>query len=180
MRKTVFVLLFAASCLAVNAADSACTVKDFRGVYIFHAQATNVAFNTPVTFAGTLTADGNGKITAWKDWGTGPAPVLAPPNFKVVTPLLDRHKEATGLGGEITYKVEPDCRIKVTAMVLQWPTQNPTPIVWLGGLAADGDEALLMNGSEQSPFLSLVTLKRASRKNGKEPSLSPWHDSMGR
>jgi hypothetical protein len=144
-----------------NAGPSACTTRDFRGVYGFHAQAWNVTDNAPLTFAGSLTADGHGKITAWKDVAATAAVPPAPPSFKLVTPVLDRHEQAQSPGSEIVYTVERDCRITISATVLG-PTGDPSPLVLEGGLVSGGEEALLMNASPQSPSGSLVTMKRAS------------------
>jgi hypothetical protein len=149
----------------MNADDSVCANKDFRGIYGFHAQAMNVVNASPLTFAGSLRADGEGKITAWKDVAATAAVVPAPPNFKLVTPVLDRYQEAKSLGSDILYTVEADCRITITAQFLG-PTGNPSPLLWVGGLVSGGDEALLMNASSESPYVSAVTLKRASRNPG--------------
>lgn len=165
MRICRVLALLGAACLIANAEDPACSNKDFRGIYVFHAQASNVTNNALLTFAGSLTADGEGKITAWKDVATTAAATPAPPNFKLVTPVLDRYQEAKSLGSDILYTVEPDCRITVTAQFLG-PTGNASPLVWVGGLVSGGQEALLMNASAQSPYVSLVRLKRASRKDG--------------
>jgi hypothetical protein len=168
MRIVTLVSFYLAACLTAHAEDSACTTKDFRGVYAFHAQGTNVTNNTLITFAGALTADGDGKITSWKDQASIPAtqPIL-PPNFKVVSDVLDRYEQAKSLGGEILYSVEPDCRIKISA-TFQGPTGAPSPLVWTGALAFGGKEALVMNASAQSPYLSLVTMKRAALRTKAE------------
>jgi hypothetical protein len=152
-----------AACSIANAGDAACTNKDFRGIYGFHSQAWNVINNAPLTFAGSLTADGNGKITAFKDVAA------AAINFsKLVTPVLDRYQEAKSLGKEILYTVEPDCRITITSEFLG-PTGAPSVLVWVGSLVYGGDEALLINASQQSPYISLLTVKRASRKRDVAP-----------
>ena len=124
--------------------------------------------NTVVAFAGSLTADGNGKITAWKDQAVIPAiPPIIQPNFKIVTAVHDRYQEAKSLGVEILYFVEPDCRIRVTATFLE-PNGAASPVVWVGTLASGGQEALVMNGSAQSPYFAVVTVKRAAQKGGGE------------
>jgi hypothetical protein len=156
---------FWAACPIVSADDLVCANKDFRGIYGFHAQASNVVNNAPLTFAGSLNADGKGKITAWKDVAAAAAAIPALPNFKLVTPVLDRYQEAKSLGSDILYTVEPDCRITITAQFLG-PSGNPSLLVWVGGLVSKGEEALLMNASPQSPYVSIVTLKRASPSAG--------------
>ena len=165
--KTSMLLAFCVACAIANADNSACANKDFRGIYVFHAHAVSVVNNAALTFAGSLTADGQGKITAWKDVAATAAVTPAPPNFKLVTPVLDRYEEARRLGSDILYTVEPDCRITVTGQFLG-PTGSPSPVVWVGGLGAGGKEALVMNASPQSPYVSLVTLKRASRNAGRQ------------
>lgn len=155
--------IFFLVCLLGQAEEASCTAKDFRGVYAFHAQATNVTNNAPLTFAGSLTANGDGKISAWKDQAVAAASPIVPPNFKLVTDVLDRHEQARSLGTEIVYTVEPDCRIRINGTFLG-PTGMPSPTVWTGALVAGGEEALLMNASAQSPYISIVTVKRAAKK----------------
>jgi len=163
--KTVLVLFVA--CLVGRAENASCTVKDFSGRYAFSAQATNVTNNAILTVAGSLTANGDGKITAWKDQAVTAANPIVPPNFKLVTEVLDRYAQATSLGGEIEYTVEDDCRIKISATFLG-PTGAPSPLVWTGALVSGGEGALLMNASAQSPYISLVTVKRAAKKAEEE------------
>lgn len=57
--------------------------------------------NAPITFAGSLTADGDGKITPWKDWVATAAHPPVPPNFKLAPPLRDIHEQARDFGNEI-------------------------------------------------------------------------------
>lgn len=132
-----------------------CSNAAFRGSYAFHAQGTNLAAGgSPVSFAGVMEADGNGKITAWKDWVALPAQDAPPPQFKDVPPVRDIFALS---GGDIQYTVAGDCRIEISGEV-----ESPlglTPIKMVGGLAGGGREALLINGSAGSPFLTTVTMK---------------------
>jgi hypothetical protein len=159
MRASLVVIPLSAACLYANGNESICAANDFRGTYAFHAQGSNVTNNAPITFAGSLNADGNGKITAWKEWAAVPASPVLPPNLKTVSPVLDRYEQARSLGTEILYTVEADCRISITAEFLG-PTGVRSPLVWVGALASGGEEVLLMNGSAVSPYVSLVTVKR--------------------
>ncbi len=106
--------------------------------------------NAPISFAGSLAADGDGKITAWKDWVATAADPPVPPNFKLVPPLRDIHEQARDLGNEIRYSVEPDCRITISTAV-PGPTGIVTPIIRSDALASGGQEALLVNGLRSKP-----------------------------
>ncbi|HEY3442880.1 MAG TPA: hypothetical protein VGK29_19120 [Paludibaculum sp.] len=159
--------LFFLVCLLGQAEGASCTAKDFSGVYAFHAQATNVTNSAILTFAGSLTANGDGKITAWKDQAVTAANPIVPPEFKLVTDVLDRYEQARSLGAEIVYTVGRDCLIKINGTFLG-PTGAPSPLVWAGALVAGGKGALLMNASAQSPYISLVTVKRAAKKAKEE------------
>lgn len=166
LRLAALPLLAAALCSPCRAVEddegAGCSLKDFRGTYGFVSEGSNVTNNTPIVFAGTLTADGNGKITAWKDWVAVPADPPVPPNFKVVPPVRDIHAMARSLGNEILYTVESDCRLSITTVV-PGPTGAPTPVVQLGALTSGGQEALLINGAPGSPFVTVIRLKHVKR-----------------
>ena len=159
-------LLAAALCIPCQGVEDGegggCSAKDFRGTYGFVSEGVNVTDNTSIAFAGTLTADGNGKITAWKDWVSVPANPPVPPNFKVVPPVRDIHEMARSLGNEILYTVESDCRITITTTV-PGPMGAPTPVLQVGALTSGGQEALLINGAPGSPYLSVIKMKHVKR-----------------
>ncbi|MBI4906611.1 MAG: hypothetical protein HY820_23485 [Acidobacteria bacterium] len=154
--------MFCATCPGADG-DGTCSVKDFRGTYGFTARGTNVTNNTPIAFAGTLTADGNGKITAWKDWVSVPAdPPITPPNFKVVPPVRDIVEQARSLGNEILYTVEADCRMTITTAVPGPAPGIVIPVAHVGALVAKGKEAMLINGAPGSPYHTVTQMKHVS------------------
>ena len=146
-----------------NEPQAGCSDKDFKGTYGFVSQGTNVTNQQPFMAAGTLTADGRGNITAWKDLATVPAtPPIVPPNFKVVTPVRDILAMAASLGNGIHYKVEPDCRLTIRTAILVPELGNAVvPIVQFGTLTSRGQEALLVNSAPGSPFLTSNVMKRS-------------------
>ena len=144
--------------IAPAAEKGTCSDHDFRGTYAFHAAGENVADGSPITFAGSLHADGSGKIDAWKDWVAVPAPSPAPPNFKIVPPLRDIYQLA---GRDIRYGVAPDCLLTIETEVPGPVPGTRIPIVMVGGLAAAGRKALLMNGAPGAPYSTTVKMERA-------------------
>ena len=92
---------------AADDAEAVCTVADFQGTYAYPGTELNVRSRQPVTYAGSLTAGGTGKITAWKDSSATPEAVPAPPALKAVKPLCDvfeKTKQSTSaMPGRSTY-----------------------------------------------------------------------------
>lgn len=133
-----------------------CSTADFKGRYAFYTQGSNLLTNAQILFAGTLLADGNGRITEWKDWVATPLSPATPPAFKTVE-LRDIFEQA---GRDIRYTVENDCRMTINALVAAPVPGGRTPVVLVGGLAGGGREALLINGAAGAPFLTVSTLRR--------------------
>lgn len=154
-----------------------CSNATFQGSYAFHASGANLAAGgAPVSFAGVIEADGNGKVTAWKDWVALPAQDAAPPQFKDVPPLRDIFALA---GEDVQYQVAEDCLIEISGEV-----ESPlglTPIKMVGALASGGREALLINGSAGSPFLTTVTMKKTddARVNAVQKALRRIGERFG-
>jgi hypothetical protein len=158
-RKTpLLAAAFAITLLAVpNVWGQTCSDATFQGTYAFRASGTNLAAGgAPVHFAGSIEANGMGAIVAWKDWVALPAQDAVPPQFKDVPPLRDIYELS---GQDIRYSVEDDCRIEISAIV-EGPL-GPVPVRLVGALASAGREALLINGSAGSPFLTTATMKRS-------------------
>lgn len=155
-------------CLTADSEQPGCSLKDFRGTYAFTSSGTNVINDKPILFAGILVADGKGRISAWKDWVSLAADPPLAPALKIVPPLRDILQQAQSLGNEITYSVEPDCRISITTAV---PGPAPgiiIPVNHIGALASGGDEVLLINGASGSPYLTMTTMKRALKASENE------------
>ncbi|MCP5116680.1 MAG: hypothetical protein GY953_38120 [bacterium] len=110
-----------------------------------------------MVFAGSVSADGNGAVTAWMDASATPAENPAPPAFKSVRPFTDIF---AWTGRDIRYEVEPDCRITISGTIVT-PDGLRISLVLVGALADGGRTALLINGSSGSPFLITTTMKRA-------------------
>lgn len=118
-----------------------CSVDNFKGRYGFQGLGFDTR-NHPVTLlavAGSIVADGEGAITFWRDFGhfgrpEGPPKTMEENDFVAIV--------ASG-GGEITYSVEPDCRITILV-----PLPAPAPTLRLQGVLVDGGRtAQLLIGS---------------------------------
>ncbi len=143
--------------------NNVCTVANFQGTYAFQSTGINVMTNLPVTFVGTIRADGNGAITAWVDSMATPEQVPVPPALKGVRPFTDIDEKT---GRDIRYVVEPDCRITISGTI-QTSDGRRIPLIHAGALADGGREALLMSTSSGAHLIT-TTMKRAEDTSREE------------
>lgn len=142
--------------------DAGCQTSDFSGQYAIQVLAFDIASTpaAPRSVAGSITADGEGKIVAEMDWMHRVGPD-SPPKLVITNDLV---AFAEAAGSEMTYSVEPDCRMTMMADV-----QTPggmMPLLFQGALANGGREALLQAGSES--LIGTFTAKRTDAFDAKQ------------
>lgn len=119
------------------AAPHECSVGDFEGRYGFQG----IGFNTlnypvtPLSMAGSIVADGKGTLTYWSDFAHFGLPEGPPKR----TEMNDFVAAARSGGHDVTYRVEPDCRMTIVV-----PLPAPAPTLMIQGVLVDGGRTAQM------------------------------------
>ena len=119
-------------------AEHECSVSDFQGRYGFQGIGFDALNNpvTPLSMAGSIVADGEGKLTYWQDFAH--FGLIGGPPFKRLE-MNDFVTLAQMAGREATYTVFPDCRMTITI-----PLPSPAPTLELQGILVDGGRTARM------------------------------------